>query len=210
MNWRNWIYGACIAILTAVMTGLAAWGTLPDNVTTKQIVIICILPALGVFLAWLKQTPPPGPALRMIVGFALMVALSGGMGCAAVSGPLVKVSHENYVANKKLAIEALTQCSGNIGFLDGLGLMDKVKFPINTTSELRPIIKSPAAVLGLIELRELCENKEQKPDGSKYWSDEEYNAFYVLGAEVRMGVQSAIDIAKLLFPDFMAAYLKFL
>ncbi len=59
MNWSGWCYGVVVALLTSAITGLVAWGTLPMETTTKQIIVICVVPALSSFGAWLKQTPPP-------------------------------------------------------------------------------------------------------------------------------------------------------
>ena len=149
--------------------------------------------------------------MKRFILVTMAILMIGLVGCAQLSGPIVKMSHENYIANKKMAEESLIQCSATLGFVDGLGLTDKVKFPINTAKELRAVINSPAVSLGLIELRDLCETQAGlDAKGKPYWDKQDYIRFYVLASEVRMGVQSAIDLGKLIFPDIMAKYLKFL
>ncbi len=59
LNWDAWLYGLISALLVFVLTYLTAWATMPDNVTTKQLIAVCVIPGLGTFIAWLKQTPPP-------------------------------------------------------------------------------------------------------------------------------------------------------
>ncbi len=59
LNWGTWLYGAIMAIIVGAFTGLTAWATLPAAVTTQQIIAICVVPALGGFIAWLRQSPPP-------------------------------------------------------------------------------------------------------------------------------------------------------
>lgn len=59
MNWGNWFYGALVALISAGLTGLVAWGTLPNDTSTKQIVVVCLIPGLTNFVSWLKTTPPP-------------------------------------------------------------------------------------------------------------------------------------------------------
>lgn len=59
MNWGSWLYGVIVAVISAGLTGLVAWAALPADTTSKQIIVVCIIPALTNFVAWLKQTPPP-------------------------------------------------------------------------------------------------------------------------------------------------------
>ena len=139
----------------------------------------------------------------------IVVMIMALLGCANQTREIVKFSHQNYLANRKLATEALVQCSATVGFIDGFGLLNQIKFPIRTSGELRAVINNPVAGLALLDLREICENKAMKEDGSKYWNNQDYFAFYTLGTEVRMGVTGAIDLAKIIFPEFMGRYLAF-
>jgi hypothetical protein len=118
------------------------------------------------------------------------------MGCASINKPLLKFDAENYKANKAMAVASMKTWSLNSGFISGLGLTDKIKFPITSAGELRPILNSPPMAIALVDLDDVVRKRG-------YWSDEDFDYGFFLGTRVRAGSQAAIEFVKSYLPQLM-------
>jgi hypothetical protein len=118
------------------------------------------------------------------------------VGCGGINPAITKFDKENYEANKQLAIDQMKTWSFSSGVLLGMGLTNKVSFPIKSGEELRAVLTSPAIVLAITDLDTVCKKLG-------YWKEDDYDLGFSLGAKIRAGSQVAIQFVKDFFPDLM-------
>jgi hypothetical protein len=118
------------------------------------------------------------------------------VGCASINPQITKVDMANYEANKQLAKDQMKTWSLNSGFILGMGLTNKIAFPITSSDQLRAVITSSSVILAMNDLDVICKKLG-------YWNDEDYDLGYSLGAKVRLGSQVMIQMVRDLFPELM-------
>jgi hypothetical protein len=59
MNWRAWIWGAIVSVLSGAYTGFTAWVEIP-NPSDIQIIKIMVPALAGPFITFLMKSPFPG------------------------------------------------------------------------------------------------------------------------------------------------------
>ena len=132
--------------------------------------------------------------IKFIIPVLLICLMLGA--CASINPQISKFDLANYEANKQLAKDQLITWSFNSGFISGMGLTNKIAFPIKNGEELRAIINSPTALLALNDLDEICKKLG-------YWKDVDFDLGFSLGTKVRAGSQVAIQFVKDFFPQLM-------
>ncbi len=199
INWKmlkaGLLFGAIMGLLQ-FLNAITAFQTPPDWWTMFRLAIV---PALGILLTTILQYCPKGPQKVDNVVKCFVVALMCTFllaGCSSINPAITKFDIANYEANKQLAKDQLKTWSFNSGFIMGLGLTNKVAFPIASAGDLRAVINSPAVVMAIVDLDEVCKKLG-------YWKDEDFDLGFSLGAKVRGGSQAAIEFIKDFFPDLM-------
>ncbi|RPJ12066.1 MAG: hypothetical protein EHM36_00190 [Deltaproteobacteria bacterium] len=137
---------------------------------------------------------------RLILAALMIVAVFGITGCALFVPKIMEFNDKNYKVNKQWGEQLLVQWSFVDGFIDGTGATDKKQFPITIKDsvEARALLQNPAITLGTGYMTEIA--KKAKCGTSTCYNIEDYYRGYALGFGVRLGVQSAIEIAKQVIP----------
>ena len=221
LNWAGWLQGLFSAIATGILVVIGVLGAYREPPAGWWKWLLLFLPAIKSFFDYIKQTPPPlesgsGPPLgsgsgTKILSILLVVSLFAFTGCASVSKQIQKFDRSNYNANIKLGAQMLDHWSFNCGFIDGTGATSKVRFPIvlQDGAEARAFLANPAISLGIAEMTEIA--KKAKCGTEICWKDEDYYKGFALGYGVRLGVQSAIEVAKLVVPkDILSQYVPWI
>jgi len=131
--------------------------------------------------------------MKWVVVGILVLSLAG---CASINPKISKFDLENYEANRQLAKDGMRTWSLSSGIITGMGLTSPIKFPIQDSSSLRPILTSPAIVLALSDLDDVCRKLG-------YWNEEDFLLGFSLGAKIRAGSQVAIQFVKDFLPELM-------
>lgn len=197
LNWKAWKIALIFAALTALSSLVGALMTFDVPPTLWQAFKLAIGPAIISFISTLIQVCARvklGNGIKAaVIVLAVVLTLSG---CASLNPQISKFDLANYEANKQLAVDQMKTWSFNSGFIGGLGLTNKIAFPIRSAGELRAVINSPTVLLAIVDLDEVCKKLG-------YWRDLDYDLGFSLGAKARGGSQAAIEFVRSFFPQLM-------
>lgn len=179
---QNWKTTACgLVVILVWVIKLFSGIEVPKEVSEALTVIFTFL---GLVFA--------GDAKRGALMVLLCIPLISG--CVTAS----KWDYKLYESNLKLADEGMKTWACNSGFISGLGLTNKVAFPItlNNSSEAQALLSSPTIALGLADLDVIAKKYN-------YWHERDFDLCYSLGVKVRLGTTGGVDVIKAFFPDLM-------
>lgn len=126
-------------------------------------------------------------------------------GCSQVSTQAIQFDKESHEALLATATERVRHVACDVGFVEGLGITDELRFPIQSHHELRPIMKAAGVSLALVEMADLTKSLKDET-GKRIWSQDEYLKCKILGISYRAGAIGTVELLKLI-PD-LAPYLS--
>jgi hypothetical protein len=143
--------------------------------------------------------------------FAAIILCLMLIGCGSLVKEINKVDLQAYEDGKEFARGRLYTWSYNSGFIDGFGLIDKMKFPIKLENEndVRAFIQSAPTLVGFSDLdtlakkespHKLCLDKDKKP--IKCWNDLDYDLGKANGIIARLLLRSSIEAASNFIKEF--------